>query len=178
MAILDELIGDDVFTESDWSEEDEPPVFNISILDIYKKAELTDDNNSIFKWVSKYLFNDSGYCYELRKMTYDHIVKNDDFFSKYLQDQSLTRYVEKMRPGNSSGGKLELIGLSSLFEINIIVFHLLTQEKPQLVVENNYTDKQVVLLKEDKEQYSLLIHKTEKVKYSIYKRPQIVEMNE
>ena len=55
-----------------------------------------------------------------------------------------------MRPGNSSGGKLELIGLSSLFEINIIVFHLLTQEKPQLVVENNYTDKQVALFKEDK----------------------------
>ena len=83
-----------------------------------------------------------------------------------------------MKPGNSSGGKLELIGLSSLFEINIIVFHLLTQEKPQLVVENNYTDKQVALFKKDKEQYSLLIHKTEKVKYSIYKRPQIVEINE
>ena len=83
-----------------------------------------------------------------------------------------------MRPGNSSGGKLELIGLSSLFEINIIIFHLLTQEKPQLVVENNYTDKQVAIFKEDKEQYSLLIHKTEKVKYSIYKRPQIVEINE
>ena len=95
VAILDELTEDDVFTESDWSEEDEAPVFNISILDIYKKAELTDDNNSIFKWVSKYFFNDSGYCYELRKMTYDHIVKNDDIFSKYLQDQPLTRYVEK-----------------------------------------------------------------------------------
>ena len=125
--------------------------------------------------MSKYLFNDSGYCYELRKMKYDHIVKNDDIFSKYLQDQPLARYVEKMRPENSSGGKLEL---SSLFEINIIVFHLLTQEKPQLVVENNYTDKQVALFKEDKEQYSLLINKTEKVKYSIYKRPQIVEINE
>ena len=59
-------------------------------------------------------------------MTNDHIVKNDDIFSKYLQDQPLTRYVEKMRPGNSSGGKLGLIGLFSLFEINIIVFHLLT----------------------------------------------------
>ena len=81
--------------------------------------------------MSQYLFNDSGYCYELRKMTYDHIVKNDDIFSKYLQDQKLKRYDEKMRPGNSSGRKLELIRLSSsLFEINIVVFHLLTQEKP------------------------------------------------
>ena len=124
VTILDELIKDDVFTESDWSEEDETPVFNISILDIYKKAELTDDNNNIFKWVSKYFFNDSRYCYEQRKMANDHIVKNDDIFSKYLQDQPLTRYVEKMRPGNSSGGKLELIGLGSLFEINIIVFFI------------------------------------------------------
>ena len=82
-----------------------------------------------------------------------------------------------MRPGNSSEGKLELIGLSSLVEINIIAFHLLNQEKPQLIVENNDTEKQVILFKEDKEQYSLLIHKTEKVKYSIYKRPQIVEIN-
>ena len=48
VATLDELIEDGVFTESDWSEEDEASVFNISILDIYKKAELTDDNNSIF----------------------------------------------------------------------------------------------------------------------------------
>ena len=42
VAILDELIEYDVFTEWDWSEEDEASVFNISILDIYKKAELTD----------------------------------------------------------------------------------------------------------------------------------------
>ena len=100
----------------------------------------------------KYLFNDSGYCYELRKMKYDHIIKNDDIFSKYLQDKPLTRDVEKMWPRNSFGGKLELIGLSSLFEINIIVFHLLIKEKPQLVVKNNYKDKQVALFKEDKEQ--------------------------
>ena len=58
----------------------EAPVFKISILDIYKKAELTDDNINIIKWVSKYLFNDSGYCYEQRIMTYDHIVKNYDIF--------------------------------------------------------------------------------------------------
>ena len=51
-------------------------------------------------------------------MTDDHIVRNDDIFSKYLQDQPLTRYVEKMGLGNSSGGKLELIGLSSLFSIS------------------------------------------------------------
>ena len=55
MAILDELIEDDVFTESDWSKKNEAPVFNISIFDIYKKAELTNNNNNIiFKWVSKY----------------------------------------------------------------------------------------------------------------------------
>ena len=94
MAILDEFIEDDVFTKSDWSEEHEAPVFNILILDIYKKAELTNDNSITFKWMFKYLFNDSaGYCYELRKMTYDHIVKKDDIFSKYLQDQPLKRYV-------------------------------------------------------------------------------------
>ena len=95
VAILDDLIEDDVFTESDWSEEDEAPVLNISILDIYKKAELTDDNNSIFKWVSEYLYNDSGYCYERRKMTYDHIVKNDDIFSRYLQDSHWQGMLKK-----------------------------------------------------------------------------------
>ena len=58
-----------------------------------------------------------------------------------LQDQLLQMYVDKIRPWNSYGGKLKLIGMSSLFEINIIIFHLLTQEKPQLVVENNYTEK-------------------------------------
>ena len=44
-------------------------------------------------------------------------------------------------------------------------------------MENNCKDKQVTLFKVDKEQYSLLIHKTEKVKSSIYKRLQIVEIN-
>ena len=71
VAILDKFIKVDVFTEIDWSEEDEALVFSILILDIYKKVVLTDDNNSSFKWVSKYLFNDSGYCYELIKITYD-----------------------------------------------------------------------------------------------------------
>ena len=93
VVILDEFIEDDDFTESYWSEE-EVPLLSISILDINKKAKLTD-NNSIFKWVSKYLFNDSGYSYERRKIMYDHIVKNDYIFSKYLPDQSLQRYVEK-----------------------------------------------------------------------------------
>ena len=46
LAILNEFIGDDVFTECDWSEEDYAPVFNISILNNYKNTELTDDNNS------------------------------------------------------------------------------------------------------------------------------------
>ena len=142
MVILDELIKDNVFTKSDWSEE--VPVFNISILDIYKKAELTDDNNSIFKWVSKYLFNDSGYCYELRKMTYDHIVKMMIYFLNTFKT-SHWQGMLKMMSGNSTGGKLELTGLSSLFEINIIIFHFLAQEKSQLVEENNYTDKQVAL---------------------------------
>ena len=76
--------------------------------------------------MSKYPFNDSGYCYELRIMAYDHIVKNDDIFSKYLQDQPLQKYVEKIKPENSFGEKLKLIGLIRLFEINIITFHLLT----------------------------------------------------
>ena len=47
-AILYGFVKDDVFNESDWSEEVEAHVFNISILDIYKKAELIDDNESIF----------------------------------------------------------------------------------------------------------------------------------
>ena len=59
-------------------------------------------------------------------------------------------YVEKTKPGNNSGWKLKLIVLSSLFQINIKCLHLLTQEKPQLVVENNFTDKQVTFIKLDK----------------------------
>ena len=71
-----------------------------------------------------------------------------------------------------------MIGQSSLFEMNIIIFHLITQEKLQLVMENNYTDKHVTLFIEYKKQYCLLIHKTEEVRYSIYKRSQIVEIDE
>ena len=55
--------------------------------------------------------------------------------------------LKKKKPGNSSGGKLELIRLISLFQININFFLLLTQEKSQLVVENNFADKHVTLLK-------------------------------
>ena len=41
-------------------------MFNISILNIYKNDKFNDDNN-IIKWESKYLFNNSGYCFDLRK---------------------------------------------------------------------------------------------------------------
>ena len=85
VVILDEFIENYKFTESDWFEEDEAPVLRISILGNYKKAKLTDDNKSIFKWVSKYLFNDSWYCHELREMTYDNIVKNDDILQNIFK---------------------------------------------------------------------------------------------
>ena len=49
------------------------PYLTSRFLDIYKKAELTDNN--IFRWVSQSLFNDSGYCYKLSKMTYENIFK-------------------------------------------------------------------------------------------------------
>ena len=88
--------------------------------------------------------------YELKK-TFDHIIKNYGIFTKYFQDQLLQRYVEKMRLGNTSGGKLEIIRLNSLFQINIKSFHFLTQERPQLVVKSNFEDKQVNLFKEDNE---------------------------
>ena len=61
VVILNEYIDDNAFNESDLFEEDEATMSNISILDIYIKAELID-NNSTFKWVSKSFFNDSGYC--------------------------------------------------------------------------------------------------------------------
>ena len=64
-----------------------------------------------------------------------------------------------MRSGSNSARKLKLIELSSLFQINIKFFHLLAQDIFQLVVDNNFADKQVTLFKEDQEQYSLLIHK-------------------
>ena len=52
VAILDEFIEGEVFSESDWSEEDEDPVSTILILYIYKRAELTDD---IIVSLSEYL---------------------------------------------------------------------------------------------------------------------------
>ena len=81
VAILYDFIEDYIFTESDWSEEDEAPAFNIYILDIYKKTELIDDDNNFFKWVSKYFLMILYYWYELRRMVYNHIIKNNDIFS-------------------------------------------------------------------------------------------------
>ena len=49
VALLDESIDDDVFTESNRFEEDEALVLSILILNIYKKVGLDHDNNSIFK---------------------------------------------------------------------------------------------------------------------------------
>ena len=84
LVILDELIEDEIFTESDWSEKDEAPIFNISTLDIHKKAKLTDDNNSIFKWVSKYPFNDLEYCYELRKINFKMMISFQNIFKQAI----------------------------------------------------------------------------------------------
>ena len=56
MVIFDEFIEGDEFTESDWSEENKAPMFNIYILDIYSKTELTDDNNTFMGMLKlKYL---------------------------------------------------------------------------------------------------------------------------
>ena len=57
----------------------------------------------------------------------------------------MRRHAEKIKLGNCIGGKLELIGLNYLFKININIFEFLAQEKPQLVVENNFADKQITI---------------------------------
>ena len=85
MAILNEFIENEVFTESDLSKEKEAPVFNISILDIYKKAEFTNDNNSILSECLNMFIRFRVLLYDLRKMKYYHIVKNDDNFQNILK---------------------------------------------------------------------------------------------
>ena len=44
------------------------------------------------------------------------------YLFKISSRSTIARYLKKIKPGNSSGEKLELIGLSSLFLINIIIF--------------------------------------------------------
>ena len=104
--MLDEFIEDKVFAERDWSNEEDAPVLNISILDICKKAELTDYNKNIFKWVHKSIFNNLGYCYELQKIIFNHLVKmmvsfqnifKIDKFIKMFKNETRELFWRKIR---------------------------------------------------------------------------------
>ena len=58
-----------VLTESQNSDEEEGNLynFNLSITDIYKKKEISFNENSLFKVLALALYDDYKYGYELRK---------------------------------------------------------------------------------------------------------------
>ena len=145
--VLENFLEENVFTESENSEEEEENlyIFNLSITDIYKKIEISCNENCLFNVLSLALYDDCKYEYELRKTIYSYVEHKQEYFKRYLTEDNIDDYIKEMRRATTSGGEIELIALSELYKINLPIWDLLTQKEPKIKVMNPLANKNVLL---------------------------------
>ena len=167
---FDQILTEEVYTESDCSNDENLPVrFNISLLDLFNKKQVASKEDSLFVAVSLSLFGNEMYSNDIREETRMYIQENKHRFSEYIQEDPIDLYLQKMNVGKKLGVNLELLAISEIFKFNIKAYFLLTQMDPYIEIETQSTEKTIHLYEESKEHFSLFVKKESKIEYSEYK---------
>ena len=78
---FDQILSEEVYTESDCSNDENLPVrFNISLLDLFSKKQVANKEDSLFVAVSSSLFGNEMYSNDIREETRMYIQENKHRF--------------------------------------------------------------------------------------------------
>jgi hypothetical protein len=79
------------------------------------------DGNCMFRSVAHQIYNDPERHAEVRKMCYDHMVRDRAFFSMFVADD-FDEYITRQRRLNEWGDHVELEALREVFNKNLLVY--------------------------------------------------------
>ena len=100
---FDQMQTEEVYTGSNSSNDENLPVrFNISLLDLFNKKQVTNKEDSLYVTVSFSLFGNEMYTNDIREETRMYIQENKHRFSEYIQENPIDLYLQK-NVGNKLG---------------------------------------------------------------------------
>jgi hypothetical protein len=81
------------------------------------------DGNCLFRAFASQLLGDEEKHHELRDACCGYIENEEpDFFSGFLDDESLTNYVHEMRNPGTWGTQLEIVALCKRYHVDCVIF--------------------------------------------------------
>lgn len=84
-------------------------------------VDVERDGNCLFRSVAHQMYNDVSKHAEVRKMCYDYMVQDTEFFSCFVAEE-FSKYVERQKQLNQWGDHPEVVALRELFNVNVEVY--------------------------------------------------------
>jgi OTU domain-containing protein 5 len=101
------------------------------------------DGNCLFRAVSYQVYGDSNMHMDVRQQCLDHISKDKEHFSQFVEGEEFSAYIERKRQEGVHGNNPEIQAISELFNRPVEVFTPATGAKPINIFQSEYKTSDV-----------------------------------
>jgi len=84
-------------------------------------VDMDKDGNCLFRAVAHQIYNDPDRHIEVRKMCYDYMERDRDFFSLYV-GEDFDVYLKRQRNLHEWGDHVEIVAMREMFNLNVAVY--------------------------------------------------------
>ena len=95
--IFENIKTEEIYTESEWSEEEEELKFNLSIFDLFEEVPIRGDGNCMFRALELGGFGCENSYPLIREMIWDFIHTNSERFIPFITNGGLDNYLKNKR---------------------------------------------------------------------------------
>ena len=95
--IFENIKTEEIYTESEWSEEEEELKFNLFIFDLFEEVPIRGDGNCMFGALALGGFGCENSYPLIREMIWDFINTNSERFIPFIIDGDLDNYLKTKR---------------------------------------------------------------------------------
>lgn len=105
--------------------------------------EQEGDGNCLFRAVSFQVYGDPNMHMEVRNQCLDHMVKDEDHFSLFVEGEEFDDYIKRKRKEGEHGNNPEIQAISELFNRPVAVFTPENGAKPLNIFQSEYKTSDV-----------------------------------
>ena len=124
--------------------------FNLAVIPI------TGDGNCFFRAFSHQVFGTEDYHLYVRDICMDHIEKERDYYSNFIEGETFEHYIERKRKPGTWADNIEIYALSEIYNARIEIY--VTNEIPIIIFSQNAEpDKIVRVFYKNKNHYDSIV---------------------
>lgn len=114
--------------------------------------DIPTDGSCLFHSISDQFYGNTSKNKLLRQQSCDYIQSNAELYENFLDDETMSLYINRMRNQSTYGGHIELSAISNIYKVNIKVIQV---DFEFIITPNNIkTDKYIHLAYHNYEHYS------------------------